>query len=218
MELKDLELGKEYYFYNKEYKTVVKGTVRAKLNSLDMNDKGIAQGNPKWSVQVFVKEARNYLVLGFNLIRRDLPYVEFTDDNDNYNFYETFEEFKQDTDNLLKDYYDSEIKKIEKEYHEKLDNLRFLMKPLKKYYMILRNRPMEKQKSIKTLDWRGKDVRVDNLKGLSNCEIIMDEEQFNSDWFNRVKIVGDCYISNYATFFAEANSRNIKLRKAHENE
>ena len=77
---------------------------------------------------------------------------------------------------------------------------------------------MKNQKSIKTLDWRGKDVRIDNLKGISNCEIIMDEEQFDSDWFNRVKIVGDCYISNYATFFAEAKSRNIKLRKAEENE
>ena len=132
MELKDLELGKEYYFYNKEYKTVVKGTVRAKLNSLDMNDKGIAQGNPKWSVQAFVKEVRNCLVLGFNLTRRDLPYVEFTDDNDNYNFYETFEEFKQDTDNILKEFYDTETKKIEKEYKEKLENLKISCETTKK--------------------------------------------------------------------------------------
>ncbi len=71
---------------------------------------------------------------------------------------------------------------------------------------------------MKTFDWRHKDVTIGNIQGLSDCEIIMESHQFETDYFQRVEIVGDKYISNLAKLFADAKIRNIKFRPPKEGE
>lgn len=71
---------------------------------------------------------------------------------------------------------------------------------------------------MKTFDWRNKNVTLGDIRGVSDCEIIMDDHQFETDYFQRVEIVGDKYISNLAKLFADAKTRNIKFRPPSEGE
>ena len=71
---------------------------------------------------------------------------------------------------------------------------------------------------MRIFDWRNKNVTVGSIQGLSDCEIIMDDHQFETDYFQRVEIAGDKYISNLAKLFADAKIRNIKFRPPREGE
>ena len=71
---------------------------------------------------------------------------------------------------------------------------------------------------MKTFDWRKKDITVGSIKGLCDCEIIVNDHQFETDHFQRVEIIGDRYVSNLAKLFADAKTRNIKFRPPSEGE
>lgn len=71
---------------------------------------------------------------------------------------------------------------------------------------------------MRTLDWRKKNVTVESIRSLSDCEIIVNDRQFETDHFQRVEIIGNSYVSNLAKLFADAKIRNIKFRPPREGE
>jgi len=64
---------------------------------------------------------------------------------------------------------------------------------------------------MKILDWRDKNITVESLKGLSDCNIILDESQFDAPEFQQCIIRNDYYVSKLYLLFEEADTRNIKF-------
>ena len=64
---------------------------------------------------------------------------------------------------------------------------------------------------METLDWRNRRITVESLEGLSDCNIILNESQFEAPEFQQCIIRNGYYVSKLRLLFEEADARNIKF-------